>query len=439
MKNILCIIFIIFSSITALHSEEPEWTNPAVSRVNEEQPRAYFVHYPSEQIAGFCEPSKSPWFMALNGSWQYNLVPRPQLRPKEFPLPTFDASTWERIAIPEKDESKRNLDSIITFSKDNNPVASYRKIFPIPEDWYNSQIMVRFDGVSQAFYVWLNGKRVGYTESGMHGAEFNITPYVQLGRMNTLAVQVYGWSDGALVEQTDSVWGIYSNVTVNSIPNIAIRDFSIKTGIDTDNKTGNFALRVNLINYSKEITGKHSLIISLKDDKNKDIFTPIVQGLNAAKKGDTVFNFSQSVQHIKPWQSNDANLYSFVVTLRDKDNKVIDAISSKIGFRNISKKGNEIQVNTSVVNTDSVALLQSFRTLNAFDNCNKQGIYLTDKLVQPKGNNTAELLYRAQKHYERDKNMTCIIRWSIGNQENSESFEAINNWIFQTDKTRIIE
>jgi beta-galactosidase len=423
---------------TAVFTQEPEWNNSSVNQVNEEQPRAYFIHYPSEQLAGSANPSQSPWIMNLGGNWQYNLVRKPTLRIKEFPLPDFDASAWERIAIPEKDENKRNIDTIRSFSKTNNPVASYRKVFPIPEDWYNTQIFVRFDGVSQACYVWLNGKRVGYTESGMHGAEFNITPYVQYGRMNTLAVQVYGWCDGSTVEQPDSVWGLYSNVAVLSVPNLAIRDFYFKSDVANNSKSANILLNLSIKKYKSDLKGKYKLIFSLKDDKNKDIFTPLTKDINTAKNADSLVVFNQTVSNIKTWQTNDVNLYTLVVTLRDNDNKVIDAIGSKVGFRNISKINNEITINNNAVNADSIGVLQLFRTMNALDNCNKQGIYLTDQLVQPSGNNSNELIYRARKHFERDKNQTCIVRWNIGNK-NSENYQTINNWLQEKDKTRVIE
>ena len=438
MKNLFSITILLLLTYANIFSQEPEWSNLSISQMNEEQPRAYYAHYPSEQLAQINEPLKSPWIMALTSNWQYNLVSKPSMRPKEFPLPNFDASTWARIAIPDKDENKRNFDSIRAFSKTNNPVASYRKVFPIPEDWYNTQIYVRFDGVSQACYVWLNGKRVGYTESGMHGAEFNITPYVQYGRMNTLAVQVYGWCDGTAIEQPDSVWGLYSNVAIVSIPNFAIRDFALLAELAPDKKSGTLLLNLSLKNYSKEIKGKYKLIVSMKDEKNKELFTPIVRDVNATKKSDSLIVINQNVSKIKAWQNNDPNLYSIVVTLRDNNNKIIDAIGSKVGFRNISKTNNEILVNNIAVNVDSIAALQSFGTLNALTICTKQGIYLTDNLIQPQGNNATELLYRLKKQYERDKNNIAIIRWNIGSKQHT-SYETILNWLQQKDKTRIVE
>ena len=65
--------------------------------------------------------------------------------------------------------------------RDDNPVGSYRTTFTVPADWAGRRVFLHFAGVDSAFYLWVNGKRVGYSEDSRTPAEFDVTGVRQAG------------------------------------------------------------------------------------------------------------------------------------------------------------------------------------------------------------------------------------------------------------------
>jgi len=425
-----------------LGSQTPDWENSQVNQTNQEPAHASINHFPNEKSALTCERTKSEWVLPLNGLWQYKLVNSPTERPTEFPLPNFNASSWDRVAIPEKYDS--NTQNLSLFSKENNKVASYRKVFPIPEGWYGQQIFVRFEGVTSAFYVWMNGKRVGYTEFGKHGAEFNVTPYVTFGRMNTLAVQVFSWSDNCLVEPCDSVFGIYSDVSIFVIPNVSIVDYALDAGLTNKYKDGTFNLNILVKKYLPSIKEKFKLTVSLKNEEGREIFPAIIKDVNPSKKVDSLLTIVQSIPHVKKWNRNNPYLYTLLMTLRDKDNNVVDAVSTKVGFREIETTNGELKVNGNIVNLDSVKVLQasckSFNQLRFLDGCDKNGDYVIETPVQSQSTDAGkEFINCLHTQFQRDKNRTCFIKWSLDDITNTNSKDKAKLWFQQVEKIRPVE
>ena len=187
----------------------PEWQNLNLFEINRQPARASSLSFPN--LRSIQKRKDSPNQVFLDGEWDFHWVPKPADRPEGFELPAYVPQDWQKIKVPGHWElqgygvpiyapfhmppslRKRNLPNI---DPQDNPVGSYRTTFQIPPDWKNKEIYLRFDGVSSAYYVWLNGTFIGYAQDSMLPSEFYISPFLKEGE-NLLAVQVYRFSDGS--------------------------------------------------------------------------------------------------------------------------------------------------------------------------------------------------------------------------------------------------
>ena len=226
-----------------------DWENPAVFGINKEKPHATYYPFEEEEQAKLNNPVKSAFYKLLNGMWSFNFSKSPETRPAEFYKLDYDVSGWKKIKVPGNWEPQGYgtaiyLDEEYPFTPnppyvphDRNNVGSYKTNFTIPDNWKGRNIFLHFGGVTSAFYVWVNGEKVGYSEDSKGDAEFDITKYIKQGE-NTLAVEVYRFSDGSYLECQDMwrVSGIEKDVYLYSVPKVFISDFEVKAGLD-DNYT----------------------------------------------------------------------------------------------------------------------------------------------------------------------------------------------------------
>ena len=217
-------LFAFFSAISSPgnQSTEPnDWENPLVFSRNAEPPHATLMPYASMEEALAGERLKSPYCALLNGKWKFHWTGKPADRPLHFYRPDFDVSAWKEIEVPGNWQLQGYdvpiyLNTGYPFKKDppriphdHNPVGSYRTEFEIPEAWLSRQVFLHFDGVESAFYAWVNGELVGYSEDSRTPAEFNITRLVRPGK-NCLAVEVYRSSCASMPMPWGIRWGISS-------------------------------------------------------------------------------------------------------------------------------------------------------------------------------------------------------------------------------------
>ncbi len=220
-----------------------DWENPAVQGIHREPMHATLLPYSDVADALRNERERSPYFLLLNGSWKFHFSPTPEDAPAGFEAPDFDDSAWDTLPVPSNWQVlgygiPRYLASSYAFDTsacpkvphDTNETGSYRLTFSVPETWRERQVFLVFEGVDSAFYVYLNGKMVGFSKDSRLPAEFNITPYLKEGE-NVLAVRVFRWSDGSYLEDQD-MWflsGIFRDVYLIARPPAHIRDFVIHT------------------------------------------------------------------------------------------------------------------------------------------------------------------------------------------------------------------
>ena len=202
MLNAIALLSTLFPLLSTAQPSQPEWQNPLVNQINREKIHAYFVPHSNKDAALKNENNRR---MSLNGTWKFNYSSNPSQRPADFYKKNFDTKNWKTIQVPGSWELQGFDSPIYTdvqypfparppfVPTDYNPVGSYLREFTVPQSWNGSDIILHFDGVESAFYCWVNGIRVGYSEDSRLPAEFNITKYLKKGK-NTLAVEVYRYS-----------------------------------------------------------------------------------------------------------------------------------------------------------------------------------------------------------------------------------------------------
>ena len=320
------------AAVTKKRADEnaPEWENELVNYVNVEPARAYSFPLARAEDAFTDDLPATPFVKSLNGTWQYNWCGAPAQRPMDFWKTDFDDSKWYDINVPSCVELQGYGVPIYTnieyphpanppyTDRDYNPVSSYRTAFTVPDGWQGRNVYLRFEGVYSAYYVWVNGKRVGYSEDSCTAHEFNITPYLVSGALqspttNTLAVEVYRWSDGAYLEDQDFIRysGIYRNVMLFSTPKREIWDFHVRTDLVNGYRDGTIDL---------EVTARGG-------DK-----VPVSATLyDAAYRPVATFDRTLKVSGVRCWSAEDPYLYTLVLTNGD------DIRSCKVGFRKVEK------------------------------------------------------------------------------------------------------
>ena len=279
----LIILGCFFSGLSLLAQTTPnDWENPLVFQINKEAPKATFLPYADEASAIADDYAKSPYYELLNGNWKFNWVPRPDDRPLDFYRESFDVSNWKDIKVPSNWEIEGYGIPIYhnmvyphglnapNIPHNDNPVGSYRRTFDVPESWDGRRIYLHFASGTSAMYVWVNGEKVGYSEVTKSPAEFDITKYTRKGK-NTLAVEVYRWSDGSYLEDQD-FWrlsGIDNDVYLYSTAQVRIADFFAHPDLDAAYINGLFKVDVKLKNFlSTELKNQVVEVTLLDVDNN---------------------------------------------------------------------------------------------------------------------------------------------------------------------------
>ena len=472
-----------------------DWENPAVSEINREAPRAYFIPFESAEQALQNDLWQSPFIQSLNGTWQFNLSHTPYVRPFYFFKDNYDTRDWTTIKVPGNWEMQ-GFDVPIyvnvqypheatppTIQKHYNPVGSYKRSFTIPENWKGKDIVLHFGAVSSAMYVWVNEQMVGYSQDSKTPAEFNITKYLKKGK-NSLAVEVYRWSDGSYLEDQD-FWrmsGMTRDVFLMARNPQHIHDYRVSSPLINNYQDGEFKLDIEVAN-SSETTPSVTIDAVLMDGETK--VAEMSQGVQTAPQPVSV-NLSANVPGAKPWSAENPNLYQLLITLKDESGKIIEVIRQDVGFRTIEIKDAQLLVNGVAIYLKGVnlhehndttghyvdeatmlrdILLMKSNNINAvrtshypqperwYELCNKYGLFLVNEAnVESHGMGYGEKslakdpawkdahLFRTRNMFERDKNQPSVIIWSLGNEAgNGVNFEATYAYLKSVDSSRPVQ
>lgn len=470
---LIAIILALFHSIFAQKTVQAEWENEAVFNINKENSHATFYSFPDRLEAQNLEPKESANYLSLNGLWKFNWSKYPEARPKEFYKIEFDDTPWKEIPVPSNWELQgygipiyvnipyewtKNPDPPFV-RHDWNPVGSYRKYFSLPKDWENKEVFITFGAVKSAFYLWVNGQKVGYSQDSKLPAEFNISKFLKKGN-NLIALEVYRWSDGSFLECQDfwRISGIERDVYLQARPKTFIRDFKAEPFLSNDYTNGKLKLDVFLQSNNGEQLSEYQIEARLFKD-NIQLKKIIIKDYNNSNR----LSDEISLTYPDLWSAENPNLYKLVLTLLDKNANVLESTSIKIGFREVKIAGGQLLINGKaillkgvnrhehdpksghVISKESmiedIKLMKQFN-INAvrtshypndplwYQLCDEYGIYLIDeanieshgmgyKPERTLGNNPAwkeAHLDRIRRMMERDKNHTSVIIWSMGNE-----------------------
>jgi beta-galactosidase/evolved beta-galactosidase subunit alpha len=310
--------------------------------------RSYFIPYAQEQAALSFERGQSPFFKLLNGTWKFCYSPSPAEAPQGFYEEAYDVEQWDDLAVPSSWQMHgygrphyTNVNYPFPVDPPHvptaNPTGSYRRTFFVPGEWLNRYVTLRFEGVDSAFYVWINGQQVGYSQGSRLPSEFDVTPYLRPGN-NQIAVQVYQWSDASYIEDQDQWWlsGIFRDVYLLAQPALNIADLRVQTNFDANFEDATLALQVTVLNTATEATRDCSVGFQLLDEQNNVIPLDIEQQrLTVSPRAVNVLDVSSAIESPRLWSAEDPYLYRLLVTLYDADGNVLEVVPQRVGFRSI--------------------------------------------------------------------------------------------------------
>ncbi|WP_172915280.1 glycoside hydrolase family 2 TIM barrel-domain containing protein [Capnocytophaga canimorsus] len=363
-----------------------EWESVEELSLNKEQPKAYFFSFADKQSARKVLPENSKYWQSLNGNWKFHWVKTPDERPKDFFKPSYDVTAWEEIPVPsnwniygiQKDGTlkygvpiyvnqpvifyhERKVDdwrkgvmrtppTNWTTYEYRNEVGSYRREFTIPQDWKNREVFINFDGVDSFFYLWINGKYVGFSKNSRNLASFNITKYLQKGK-NTVAVEVYRNSDGSFLEAQDMfrLAGIFRTVALTSVPKVQIRDLQVIPDLDKNYLNGELNISAEIRNLDKKQAKGYKIEYSLYEnklysDENKEVGKPIFSAsFDISSEKSSVIKTKFPLENPKKWSSEFPHRYVLVAQLKDAKGKVVETISTYTGFRKVEIKDTQAE------------------------------------------------------------------------------------------------
>ncbi len=472
-----------------------DWENPQIVGINKLPAHAMGFPYANEASALQRDPMNSPWVRSLNGEWLFSLLPNPQEATDGFWLPGFKTNNWTEIEVP-GNWTVQGFDKPIYCNvqmpipntppyvpEEDNPTGLYRRMFDLPESWLGRRVILCFEGVESAFHLWINGKRVGYSQDSRLPAEFDITDFVDVGS-NLLVAQVIRWSDGSFLEDQDH-WrmaGIYRDVWLYSLPGVYLEDVFAKPELDAQYQDG-------FLNVTARIGGADNLAqgyrvgMQLFDAQGQPVYKAHIEGEVHFRDYDQKRVILQgNVTAPRKWSHENPYLYTLVVVLKDQAERAVQYFSCRIGFRKLEIRNREFLINGCPVLIKGVnrhehderrgksvtmesmladVLLMKRHNINAvrtchypndprwYDLCDEYGLYVWDEAniethsLYDRLCNESEWLHafmeRCTRMVERDKNHPCVVVWSLGNESGyGPNHDAMAGWIRGYDPARIV-
>ncbi|NRB50528.1 MAG: DUF4981 domain-containing protein [Saprospiraceae bacterium] len=498
MKYLFTLLFLLALSQTIVAQNYHE--NHEVFGINKATAHADLFPYENEQLAWQGKMEQSDRFLSLNGLWKFNWVREPADKPEGFEKLNYDDQEWVDFPVPGNWEVHGYgypiyLDEKYPFTttwpkvpEEYNPVGSYRRNFTIPADWKDHDINLYFGAVKSALYVWVNGQFVGFSQGSKTPAEFNITDYINTGS-NTIALQIYRWSDASYIESQDMLRlsGIEREVYLYARPQLQIRDFFAKGGLDEQYKDGLLSLEVEIANLQNRPQDVQVQTRLYDLQKAHELVFADKKELRLSSSEQQTLTFQKLIPSVWQWSAESPNLYHLEITLLSAEGQVLETVTDQIGFRRVEIKNGQLLVNGKAIYIRGVnrhethpltghviskatmlkdiELMKQYN-INAvrsshypnhptwYDLCDQYGLYvigeanieshpLANSEETQIGNEMSWLpahLDRTQSMFHRDKNHPAIIIWSLGNEAgHGKVFEATYQWLKDHDSTRPVQ
>ena len=480
-------------------SEGP-WYNHYVNGINRLPARATSYSFDDEAKAldGNREASR---MVSLNGTWKFKFVEDVPQAPLDFFNEGYDVTAWDDIKVPSCWEMQGYGYPIYTntqypfpyrppYIRRDNPVGSYVRTFTVPQEWKGGRVILHFGGVYSGHQVWVNGKEVGYSEDSCLPSEFDITDLVKEGD-NTLAVRVFKWTDGSYLEDADH-WrmsGIHREVLLLYQPQVAICDFGVRTKLDSDYKNAALWVRPVIAMDPDADVRSWNVVGRLYDPSGAKVGDDMK--ITAAEiyhekypQRDNVHYplLEQKVENPLLWTAETPHLYTLVLSLYDAEGALVEARSTKVGFREVKISGQQFLVNgvpvklygvnrhdhseyggKSVTREEMEADIRLMKQFNfnsirtchypndpyIYDLCDKYGLYVMDEAnlethgvggqISNEPTWVSSFMERATRMVIRDRNHPSVVFWSLGNESGvGPNHAAMAGWIEDYDPTRPI-
>ena len=479
------------------------WQDATVTHINRMPMTAHYLPFTSENGAlaqlkmddarRFQLNTQNERRCSLDGVWKFKLVKNPSLALTDFFKTSYNVNDWQNINVPGSWELQGFDAPIYTdvtypfkanppfVPQDYNPVGHYVHEFTVPESWKGMDVIMDFEGVESAFYLWINGKMVGYSEDSRLPAHFNISKFLKKGK-NRLAMKVFRFSDGSYLEDQD-YWkysGIERNVFIQARPKSRMNDYVLGNKLINQYKDGNFTLDVNMLNPQKG----QKVEVKVLSATGKSLFKQIQSIISPA---DTLIHFEKLLKNVQPWSAESPYLYTLVINTTDRNGRVEESVAQPFGFRTIEMKNGQLLVNGVAITikgvnrqehnavhgrtlsigemVKDVKMMKQFN-INAvrtshypnysewYQLCDKYGLYMVGEAnIECHGILDTEYKQLADREdwypafhdrmyrmIKRDRNHTAIIIWSMGNESGyGKSFEKLYDMSKAMDPTRPVQ
>lgn len=445
--------------------------NPSVFELNQEPGHVLLVPYTTVQEALARKMENSTSYLSLNGTWRFHFAETPEGSPPGFYKVNYNDRDWSPITVPGNWEMQAFGDplfrNVTTPFKPNppkvpheyNPTGSYRKTFDLPPAWKGKQVFLRLEKTASASFVWINGKEAGYNEGGQEPAEYNITPYLKPGR-NTIAINVYKYSDGYYLENQD-YWrlaGIFDDVWLFATQPVHMSDWHATTDLDENYRDATLAIAIDVVNYSTPAAGQYTVKATLYNNSKAMVRILTSEPFTASGSSKQTIRLTGKISEPDKWSAEFPNLYSLVFELVNAKGKTEEIISGRIGFKETEIRNQIFYLNGMPVKLNGInshmqhpdlghamneeTIRKDFNLLKQFNiNCvrtshyppvneyldlaDEYGIYIVDEtgdeshateFVSKLPEWEAMYRERSRKMVLRDRNHPCILFWSAGNE-----------------------
>jgi beta-galactosidase len=486
---------------TAPANKYAEWEQPEVVQVNREPMKTTFFNFERRDLALKGDKAASQYFLSLDGTWSFAYSRNPESRPVEFYKPAFDVSRWKTIQVPGMMQAQGYGQAFFNNSDypfppnqpyilhSMNEVGSYRRNFDLPANWDGRDVFLHIGAAGAAYYIWVNGQRVGYSEDSKLPSEFKLTRFLRPGS-NVIAIELYRFADGSYLEDQDfwRVSGIERSVYLYAEPKAHLRDYVVRATLDkAAYRDGEFTLQPE---FAGAAQGKLTATL-LDGDK------PVLTLESAVHGGKAAAPLRGTVPGVRQWSAEAPNLYRLLLEFHDAKGALVSSTSRMVGFRTVEVKDGEVRVNGKRVmfkgvnrhehdpHTFHVMSEESMRkdielmkqaNVNAvrtshypndprwYALADEYGLYVMDEAniesheYMGMGDRVKHIpgerekiqlgyqphwavahLDRVSRMVQRDRNHPSVILWSLGNEAGTgPNFERAAKWVREQDPDRLL-
>ena len=399
----------------------------------------------------------------LGGDWRFRWLPEDT--DEAFYLPGRGDADWDTLPVPSMWQFQGygscyypNVRYCFPYDppyiRRDNPVGLYRRAFTARKR-AGERAVLRFLGVDNAFFVWLNGEYVGFSKGSRIPAEFDVTAALREGE-NLLAVKVYTFSDASYLENQDMLMasGIFRDVKLIFTGENSLWDYTLLPS------QASFTVR-----YAAFTGGAPAVLRATLEDPSGAQCACAEQPL--AAEGELFLPLENAV----PWNAERPALYTLYFELTENGD-VTETHTARAGIATWKTEGCLLKLNGSPVTLKGVnrhennartgraiTAAQIETELKDIKSCNlnairtshytnhpvfyelasELGIYVMDEAdcethgAECAGDQGAlnkdpawfsAFFDRVSRMYALHKNETCVNIWSMGNEcgagENSE-------------------